>query len=132
MRAGDNINFESLCKLKQGAPVKILDKRYSWFKIALPKNAYLYIKDEYVDLALGKDTGTVNARRVNLRAGPGTEYSILGQVSKQEKLKVTSEKDGWYKIEPPDGTAGWIHSTQVEFDLKEAVKEAECKETSPE
>ena len=113
VRAGDNINFEILCKLKKGAAVKIIDKRYSWFKIVLPKKAHLYIKNDFVDIPEEKTQGVVNADRVNLRAGPATKYSILGQVSEEEMLKVISEKDGWYEIEPPANTAGWIHSSQI-------------------
>lgn len=129
VRAGDNINFESLCELEKDDPVKIIDRRYSWFKIALPKKAYLYIKTDYVDLGtedLEKGEGIVNALHVNLRGGPGIEYSILGQVSKPERVSIVSKKDGWYKIEPPKGTAGWIHSSHIKFNL-EGVKDIETK-----
>lgn len=114
VRAGDNINFEILCKLKKGDAVKIIDKRYSWFEIMLPEKAHLYIKNDFVDI-LQEGQGVVTADRVNLRAGPATKYSILGQVSEEEMLKVISEKDGWYEIEPPANTAGWIHSSQITF-----------------
>ena len=99
VRAGDNVNFESLCELEKNDPVKIMDKHYSWFKIMLPKKAHLYIKDDYVDLTSKKGIGVVNAMHVNLRVRPGTKYSILGQVSKPEKLNVIAEKDGWYEID---------------------------------
>ena len=115
VRAGDNVNFEILCKLKKGDAVKIIDKRYSWFKIVLPKKAHLYIKNDFVDIS-EEEQGVVNANRVNLRAGPATKYSILGQVSEEEILKVISEKDAWYEIEPPVNTAGWIHSSQIAFE----------------
>ncbi|MFC1666670.1 SH3 domain-containing protein [Candidatus Omnitrophota bacterium] len=113
LRAGDSVNFESLYRLQKGDPVKIVDKRYSWFKIMLPKGAHLYIKNDYVDLVPYEGAGIVNAMRVNLRAGPGANYSVLGQASGPEKLNVFSEKDGWYEIERPNGTAGWMHSSQL-------------------
>ncbi|NQV04255.1 MAG: SH3 domain-containing protein [Candidatus Omnitrophica bacterium] len=116
VRAGDNMNFEILCELKKGDTVKIIDKRYSWFKIVLPKKAHLYIKNDFVDILEKEAEGVVTANRVNLRAGPDTKYSILGQVSEEEILKVISEKDGWYEIEPPENTAGWIHSGQITFE----------------
>ncbi len=122
VRAGDNINFETLCRLKLGEPVKIIGKRYSWFKILLPKKAHLYIKNDYVDLTKEKGVGILNALRVNLRAGPGTKYSILGQASKPDELNVISDLDGWYEIEPPEGIGGWIHSNQIVFSLAEIEK----------
>ncbi len=135
VRAGDNINFESLCKLQEGDPLRITDKRYSWFKIILPKKAHIFIKNDYVDLNPNKETGVVNAVQVNLRAGPGTRYSILGQASSPQELNIISEKDGWYEIEPPDGlAAGWIHSSQVRFSLEGDLpkEEKQKKSTSPE
>lgn len=115
VRAGDNLNFEVLYKLKKHDPVKIVNKRYSWFEIMLPKKASMYIKNDYVDLEPEKAVGVVNASRVNLRAGPGLRYSALGQVSEPETLDVISEKDDWYEIERPKGTTGWIHTSQVGF-----------------
>ncbi|MBU1061273.1 MAG: SH3 domain-containing protein [Candidatus Omnitrophica bacterium] len=117
IRAGDNINYESLCKLEKGDPIKIIGKRYSWYKIILPKKAHIYIKDDYVDLTEQKGIGIVNASRVNLRAGPDTKYSITGQVSKPQELNIVSETDGWYAIEPPKGTTGWINSSQIMYTL---------------
>lgn len=114
IRAGDNVNFESLCRLEKGDPIKIVDRRYSWFKIVLPNNARMYIKGSYVDLdPEEKTTGIVNAIHVNLRAGPDTKHSILAQVSKPETLKILSEKNGWYQIRPTRGSCGWIHSSQI-------------------
>ncbi len=122
VRAGDNINYEVLCKLKKGDPVKLTGKRYSWYKIDLPRKAHVYIKNDYVDLdrEKGGKIGEVNATRVNLRAGPGTKHSILGQVSKPESLRVISEEEGgWYKIEPPQGASGWVHSSQIALSFVE-------------
>lgn len=130
VRAGDNVNFENLCTLEKSDSVKIMDKRYSWFKIILPRKAYLYISKDFVDLTSDeKGIGAVNATNVNLRAGPGTRYSILGQVSKPEKLYIISEENNWYKIEPPYGTTGWIHSNQVSLLEEKPVKYPEPEET---
>lgn len=117
VRAGDNLNFEKLCQLEKGDPVRIVDKRYSWFEIMLPKTASIYIKNDYVDVDTENRVGIVNGLNVNLRAGPGTNYSILGQVSNPEELDVVIEENGWYKIIPPKGITGWIHYSQVTFSL---------------
>lgn len=124
VRAGDNVNFETLLKLKKGDSVTIVGERYSWFKIKLPKTAYLYIKNDYVDVDPKGGAGKVNAVRVILRSGPATKYSIVGQVSKPQELVVASEKDGWCKIEPPEGTTGWIHASQISFKSIDAAKKS--------
>jgi len=114
VRAGDNANFENLGTLSKSDSVKIIERRYSWFKILLPRKAALYVSKDYVTLTSDeKGIGIINAGNVNLRAGAGTRYSIVGQISKPEKVSILSEETGWYKIEPPYGTAGWVLSSQI-------------------
>ena len=116
VKAGDNENFENLCALSKADPVKIIGRRYSWLKILLPKKAALYINSDYVTLTSDeKGIGVINASNVNIRAGAGTRYAIVGQISKPEKVSILSEDAGWYKIEPPYGTAGWMHSNQIDI-----------------
>ena len=133
VKAGDNINFEDLCSLSKFDSVKIIDRRYSWFKILLPKKAFLYINKDYVDLTSDeKGVGIINASNVNLRAGAGTRYSIVGQISRPEKVSIISEDNGWYKIAPPYGAAGWIHSDQITLTEGKETKISEQKKAEPE
>ncbi|MCX5693386.1 MAG: SH3 domain-containing protein [Candidatus Omnitrophica bacterium] len=128
VRAGDNVNFENLCSLSKSDSVKIIDRRYSWFKILLPKKAFLYVNKDYVDLTSDeKGVGIINASNVNLRAGAGTRYSIIGQISKPEKVSIISEDSGWYKIEPPYGATGWIYSNQIMLAEENEIKIPEQK-----
>ncbi len=129
VKAGDNENFESLCVLSKSESVKIIDRRYSWFKILLPRKASLYVSKDYVNLTSDeKGIGIINASNVNLRAGAGTRYSIIGQISKPEKVSILSEDMGWYKIEPPYGAAGWIRSNQIDIAEENEIKNSERKE----
>ena len=133
VRSGDNVNFESLCVMSKSDSVKVIDRRYSWLKILLPRKAFLYINKDYTDLTSDeKGVGIVNASNVNLRAGAGTRYSIVGQASKPEKISIVSEDNGWYKIEPPYGTVGWIYSDQITFAEESETKTPEIKEVKQE
>ncbi|MBA3052928.1 MAG: SH3 domain-containing protein [Candidatus Omnitrophica bacterium] len=118
VRAGDNVNFTSLCNLEKGDPVKITGKRYSWYKVILPRKACVYIRKDFVGDVSEKGEAGVIAERVNLRAGADTKYAILGQISKPEKIHIVAEEAGWYKIFPPEGTSGWIHSSQLRFSIE--------------
>nr|MBU1328785.1 SH3 domain-containing protein [Candidatus Omnitrophota bacterium] len=130
VKAGDNENFENLCVLSKSESVKIIGRRYSWFKVLLPRKAALYVNKDYVNLTSDeKGIGMINATNVNLRAGAGTRYSIIGQISKPEKISILSEDIGWYKIEPPYGAAGWIRSNQIDIAEESEIKNSERKET---
>jgi len=131
VKAGDNINFENLCTLSKSDSVKVIERRYSWFRILLPRKASLYVNKDYVVLTSDeKGIGIINANNVNLRAGAGTRYSIIGQISKPEKISILSEEAGWYKIEPPYGTTGWMHSSQIALAEENEVKNAEQKKNT--
>ncbi len=55
----------------------------------------------------------VNRSLVNIRKGPGTNYSILKTAKKGTKLKAIAEKGKWYKVVLPNGKIGWIAKSLV-------------------
>lgn len=53
-------------------------------------------------------TLVITGSYVNIRTGPGTDYTLLNTYSEGTKLPVLSQQDGWYQVKLPDGTKGWI------------------------
>ena len=53
---------------------------------------------------------TLNADKVNVRAGPGQRYPVKF-IFKKEGLpvEITKEFDGWYQMCSKDGDKGWVH-----------------------
>lgn len=43
-------------------------------------------------------TITITVKSVHIRSGPGTNNKVLGYAMKNDKLKVTEEKNGWYAL----------------------------------
>jgi SH3 domain protein len=52
--------------------------------------------------------------RLNLRAGAGTEFKILGRVETGNELKVLSRHEDWTRVEAEDGRIGWIPAGYLE------------------
>ena len=50
----------------------------------------------------------VTASTANIRSGPGTEHTVLTEVSKGEKLTIIEGSESWYKVKTGDGKEGWI------------------------
>ena len=67
--------------------------------------------------AAGGVTGTVNVDRLNVRSGPGTEYTILGKALTGDSLTLVGRNsDGsWLAVEYPAGSGeqGWVTATYV-------------------
>ena len=58
--------------------------------------------------------GTVNGNRVNVRSGPSVNFEVLAQMFADQTLTVLEEKQGWYRILPPDGVKYWVHGDFVD------------------
>jgi len=58
--------------------------------------------------------GLVSAERVNVRAGDGTNYTILTVASGGDKLVVLGEKFGWLRIALPAAVKPWVSAEFVQ------------------
>lgn len=54
---------------------------------------------------------SVSGTDVNLRSGPGTNYSIKWKYGRGFPLKVISQKGNWLKVEDFESDIGWLHKS---------------------
>jgi hypothetical protein len=100
LNAGDRVNVleeVTLPKPKQDEPAK-------WAKISLPTNAVVWAHSSFID----ETNNTVKATRLNLRSGPGENYSIIGRAEKGSAVKPLDKKGEWVKLEPPAEAYGFV------------------------
>ncbi len=62
----------------------------------------------YVSYTNGK-TITITGTKVNIRSGPGTNYSIVTSLTKGTTVKALGKQGSWYQIQLPDGRIGWVY-----------------------
>lgn len=110
IRAGYNKNYRSLEQLKKDDWVVVLDKYYNWYKIKLPDSIHCFVVQQYV----GKD-GSVLVDNLNVRAGAGTEFDILGKLSRNSKVTIVGKENNWYRIKAPSNCTGWIFESFVVY-----------------
>jgi uncharacterized protein YgiM (DUF1202 family) len=112
IRGQAKINSEIVGHLKKGEAVTILeeitiakpkqDEPSRWFRITLPPAEGVWVHASFIDGA------TVKATKLNLRGGPGEEYSILGRLEKGAAIKQIETKGDWLKIEAPTNAYGFV------------------------
>jgi hypothetical protein len=76
----------------------------------------------------------VGAQTANLRGGPGTAHSVVGQIAAGDRLRITGKNgDGaWWQIEQAGGGTAWVLASLVETEGPvDAVAVAENIPTSP-
>jgi len=120
VRSGQSANFERLCQIDKGEEIVVEGKEFSWYKVRLPSSAKSFVSKKYVQF-LGQNAGGVIADRVNIRAGAGTHYTILGQLNRGEQIFIQEELDGWYRIRPVTKSYGWVMDRFLTFKSRDII-----------
>lgn len=62
----------------------------------------------------GGQSALVTGDKVNVRSGPGISYQIVAVAAKATRITAFSQSNGWYSVQLPDGTRGWMSATYVD------------------
>lgn len=119
VRGQASINSEVVGKLKKGDQITLLetvtlkkpkqDEPSQWYRIALPSAISVWVNSSYLD-----ESGAVKPNRLNMRGGPGENYSIVGRLEKGATVKALDTKSGWTKIEPPTNAFAFVAAHLVD------------------
>jgi SH3-like domain-containing protein len=110
-RAG--INSEVVTHLNRSDTVTVLDvitikpkadEPAKWAKITLPPGAHAWVNTSFLDGA----TKTVVPAKLNIRSGPGENYSVIGLMHKGDAVKDLSTKGEWTEIEAPPNSYAFV------------------------
>jgi uncharacterized protein YgiM (DUF1202 family) len=114
VRGRASLSSEVVTQLKKGETVTVLEEvtikkpkkgePAKWAKILLPTNTPVWVNTHFIDPA----TKTVTARRLNIRSGPGENYSVVGRLEKGAVLKEIRTVDNWMEIEAPERSHGFV------------------------
>jgi uncharacterized protein YgiM (DUF1202 family) len=79
--------------LKRSGP----EEPSAWAKILLPPKVHAWVHASFID-ATNK---TVLPKQLNMRGGPGENFSILGRLRRGDVVKEIETKGNWMQIEAP-------------------------------
>lgn len=91
MTNGESVMVLEEIKLKHSGP----EEPSVWVKIALPAKASLWAKASFID----PTTKAVTPKKLNLRGGPGENYSVLGTLQRGAVVREIVTKGQWMQIE---------------------------------
>lgn len=124
--SGNNVNVrgkagykgEVVSKLNNGDVVTVVEQVIlpkpkagepaQWAKIEYPANAHVWVHNAYVDA-----DKKVKPRKLNIRTGPGENYSIVGTLEQGTEVKQISAKGNWLEIESPAGAHAFVAASYV-------------------
>ncbi len=121
MRGRPSFTGETLGHVQKGDTVTVLeqitlsrttkDEPAEWAQIAMPTGIPVWVDGEYID----SESKTIKARRVNLRGGPGENFSVLGRLEKGAAVKVIKTERGWAAIEAPTNAYAFVAAEFLEM-----------------
>ncbi len=117
LRADATVGSAVVTTLKKADKLKAVAEAYEWLKVILPAGVKVFIYGKYLE-EIGNGYVKVKGNNVNVRAGAGLNYPVLGQVDEGYVLKSCGNKKGntgsWVCVYS-DGKIGsaWVHSKFV-------------------
>ena len=75
-----------------------------WAKITLPATVHVWINGKFIDAS----SKVVSAKKLNLRAGPGENFSVVGIIEKGAPVSELETKGDWKKIEAPTNAYAFV------------------------
>lgn len=144
IRSDSTTGAPVICVVKKGSRMDVVSEIYDWYKVRLPAQAPAFIKKPLVEcidstkvsepFGLDSDTKAFNRcqtakvtkERVNIRLAPSESSAILGKADQNEIVRIVSETQDWYKIEPIQNSFGWVHKKFiVKAPAEERLKSAQ-------
>ena len=111
---------EVITQLERGDKVTILERVHlerakpgeptNWAKIKLPENTPGWVFAPFIK------EGRVAATRLNLRAGPGENYSVIGRLNRGESVKAIRTVEEWVEVEAPEDSYAFVDLTTLQFE----------------
>lgn len=120
VRGQPSVFSEVLTQLNKGDKITIIEPvkvekpkegdNANWYKIQLPAGVPVWVNVAFINT----NFNTVIPNRLNIRAGCGEQYSILGRLEKGTVVKIIKTENNWYQIETPTNAYGFIVAEFVE------------------
>jgi SH3-like domain-containing protein len=127
VRGRASFKGETLGHVQKGDTVTVLeqitlsrtakDEPAEWAQIAMPAGIPVWVNGDYID----SDAKTIKARRVNLRGGPGENYSVVGRLEKGAAIKQIKTDGSWVAIEAPTNAYAFVAAEFLDMQPAPAV-----------
>jgi uncharacterized protein YgiM (DUF1202 family) len=114
VRGQATLNSEIVKRLNKGDAVTVIeqiilekpkaDEPSQWAKINYPAEARVWVHSSYID----STNKVVLPKKLNLRTGPGENYSVVGLIERGTPVKEISTKGDWIEIEAPAGAYAFV------------------------
>ena len=129
VRSGPGTNYTSKTVIASGTSITVTDRSNAeWYAVKLSNGMTGYIFSQYIQLSndSSSDAGSVPSTEstpaktteyVNVRSGPGTNYTSKTVIASGTSITVTDRSNSeWYAVKLSNGMTGYIFSIYIELE----------------
>ncbi|WP_416828354.1 SH3 domain-containing protein [Ectobacillus polymachus] len=120
IRTGAAIYHPVIGGVTQGEVLKVTGIENGWYKIDRGGKTG-YVSAQYVKFEPKTTDYYVTADGLNIRSGAGAQSDILNTITRGDKVQVSGEDNGWFKV-TFNGQTGYINKKYVSQAQVEAAK----------
>ena len=127
VRGKPSLKGEVVTRITKGDKVTVLEEIVknesgpeepsAWAKILLPPGAHAWVNTMFINT----NNYTVNPKKLNLRSGPGENYSVIGLLEKGAAVKEVKTKGDWMEIEPPADAYAFVAAQYLSQEAAEVA-----------
>lgn len=121
--ASGNLNVRSsatsgatvVSSLAKGSYVTLISKTGNWWKVEYAAGKYGYCHVDYIQATDGIPSRVnTTSGNLNVRSGPGTEYTKIGSINKGETVIVLASSGGWNRILYQGTKTGYVSASYLQ------------------
>lgn len=105
IRAKPNTQSPIAWELINGYPVEVVAQQDGWLKVRDFEGPLGWV---HQPLTSAEPHFLIKGNAVNLRAGPGTQHSVVTKLQKYDIVQTLEKRDGWAKVKTHEGEEGWL------------------------
>lgn len=108
LRARPDMNVEVVGQIGADAVLMAKSFQAEWVEVVPPLGSYVWVHRDFVE------NHRVTAAKLNVRAGPGVNYSVVGTMDRGAPVLPKEEFGEWVKIDAPETCSFWVNIRYVE------------------
>lgn len=114
VRSGATTNSAIIAKLYRGSYVTLISKKDNWWYVEYSKNSFGYCHENYIK-TINSSVGFVNITNgsLNIRSGPGSSYSKIGSIYKNDIVLIIETIGNWHKIIYDGNKTGFVSKVYI-------------------
>ncbi|MCA1808590.1 MAG: SH3 domain-containing protein [Lentisphaerae bacterium] len=112
LRAKPSLTVEVVAQVSEPDILTVKSVAEEWVEVLPPDHADLWVLGDYVQ------DGMIRCNRsVNVRAGAGINFNVVGQLADGDPVEVRGSHADWIRIAPPSAASLWVAASLVELVL---------------